>query len=302
MGGRRLWLWGDALMKVVGIHGIRNSVEAKAIVREWLPNLQIGLENAGFPEISADDFTIVSYADIFKTAPGKGSGLDTSFLDEGDEGEWEAEFLLEIWKAVASQDSRVQGPKLEGQGPKTKGPKADFIQTAIKRILKAQPFYGYGEAFVMRLLTQVGPYLKDEKIKQKIQARVLEKVTAETQVIIGHSLGSVVAYECLCQSHPDWNVKTLVTLGSPLGIHPSVFDRLQPNPQDGKGVYPAVKRWINVADERDVVALEKNLSKYFGEVEDYLVAHSSEDLMKFHDVKYYLRAEETGRAIGQGLS
>ena len=50
--------------------------------------------------------------------------------------------------------------------------------------------------------------------------------------MVGHSLGSVVAYEALC-AHPEWPVRALVTLGSPLGIRNLIFDRLVPAPAAG---------------------------------------------------------------------
>jgi hypothetical protein len=224
-------------MKVVGIHGIWNPADGDAIVRDWLPSLQVGLGEAGFAAIGADDFAIVSYADIFQTKGARGGGLEDDPLDAD---EWDEEFLLAIWQEVADNDRRVQGPEVEGRGRK-----GDLIQAGIRQLVKSPLFQVGGEQLVMALLGQVRRYLKNEEIKARIQARVFEKVTDQTQVIVGHSLGSVVAYECLCQTHAEWNVKTLVTLGSPLGIHPSVFDRLQPKPQDGKGAYPTVKRWIN---------------------------------------------------------
>ena len=54
-------------------------------------------------------------------------------------------------------------------------------------------------------------------------------------MLVGHSLGSVVAYEALC-ANPEWPVRMLVTLGSPLGIPNLIFDRLEPAPlPDGHG-------------------------------------------------------------------
>ena len=92
----------------------------------------------------------------------------------------------------------------------------------------------------------------------------------DTRVMVGHSLGSVVAYEALC-AHPQWPVRALVTLGSPLGIRNLIFDRLVPAPRlrptagrvrgRGRG---RVRSWVNVADEGDVVALVKDLRPLFG--------------------------------------
>jgi pimeloyl-ACP methyl ester carboxylesterase len=123
-------------------------------------------------------------------------------------------------------------------------------------------------------------------------------LVGDARVIVGHSLGSVVAYECLC-AHPEWGVRTLVTLGSPLGIRNLVFDMLSPSPRDGQGAWPgSVLRWINIADRGDIVALVKKLRGCFGDrVEDYLI-HNGSDA---HSELPYLTARETGNAIASGL-
>jgi pimeloyl-ACP methyl ester carboxylesterase len=121
--------------------------------------------------------------------------------------------------------------------------------------------------------------------------------------MVGHSLGSVVAYEALC-AHPEWPVRALVTLGSPLGIRNLIFDRLVPAPAEGpggpRGGWPgAVRSWVNVADAGDVVALVKDLRPLFGEqLACYLVCNGSHA----HDVRPYLTAAETGAAIAAGLA
>ena len=129
-------------------------------------------------------------------------------------------------------------------------------------------------------------YLSDDSVRAHIQERVASTVGPDTAVLIGHSLGSVVAYEAVC-AHPDWDV-TLITLGSPLGIRNLVFDRLRPPPRDGRGRFPdSAAAWTNIADTGDAVALVKRLAPLFGEkVEDLLVNNGS----TAHDVQPYLTA------------
>jgi alpha-beta hydrolase superfamily lysophospholipase len=50
----------------------------------------------------------------------------------------------------------------------------------------------------------------------------------ETQLVIGHSLGSVVAWEA-CQAL-DRPLPVLITLGSTLGLDNVVYPRLGPKP------------------------------------------------------------------------
>jgi hypothetical protein len=112
-----------------------------------------------------------------------------------------------------------------------------------------------------------------------------------------------VAYEALC-AHPGWQVRGLVTLGSPLGIRNLIFDRLVPPPEaagpgEPAGVWPGgAGAWTNVADTGDVVALVKDLRPLFGaKVACYLVHNGSHA----HDVQPYLTATQTGAAIAAAL-
>jgi hypothetical protein len=69
---------------------------------------------------------------------------------------------------------------------------------------------------------------------------VAREIGPDTRVVAGQSLGSVVAYEALCAHAADRPVRTLVTLGSPLGIRHLVIDRRQPAPAGGVGAWPGV--------------------------------------------------------------
>ena len=61
-------------------------------------------------------------------------------------------------------------------------------------------------------------------------------------VLVAHSLGTVVTYEALHAygGTARWaNVRTFVTLGSPLGIPNLIFDALDPAPKAACGAWPS---------------------------------------------------------------
>jgi pimeloyl-ACP methyl ester carboxylesterase len=126
-------------------------------------------------------------------------------------------------------------------------------------------------------------------------------------VLVAHSLGSVVAFEALHEfgDRANWaNVRTLVTLGSPLGIPNLIFEALDPAPTDGQGLWPpGIDAWTNVSDDGDVVALAKKLGPLFdaggpGEgIRDVAIDNGA----RVHDVMPYLTSADTGRAIADGL-
>jgi hypothetical protein len=302
-------------MKVVGIHGIRHDyMTAPEIEHPWLLAIQGGLEEAGEPKIKSTDFTVAAYGSLFR--PSGTRSADIPPISYENTTEWEQKLLLEWWHEAANlskvnrrekdelgEDETIQDPDIQGRGNLIINhvSKSEFVQTVLRQLSKSKYFkalvdYRDFNSTLMFYLRQVSQYLYDQDLKHKILQRVTAKVSKDTRVIVGHSLGSVVAYEALC-ANPEWNVHTLVTLGSPLGIHNLIFDALTPSPENGQGVWPNVKQWFNIADKGDIVALEKELAPYFGSVTDQLVNNGWES----HDVRRYLNAKETGRAIAKGL-
>jgi hypothetical protein len=78
-----------------------------------------------------------------------------------------------------------------------------------------------------------------------------------------------------------------------------VFDRLDPAPTDGVGAWPGgVRRWTNIADPGDIVALVGTLAPRFGEnVDDRPISNG----IRMHDLLRYLTAHATGNAVARGL-
>ncbi|WP_207455341.1 S8 family serine peptidase [Azospirillum sp. SYSU D00513] len=127
-------------------------------------------------------------------------------------------------------------------------------------------------------------------------------------VVVAHSQGSLIAYEVLRRLDPrQFPVELFVTIGSPLGIA-EVQDRLR-DWNDGKLEFPAcVRRWVNVADRSDIVAIDPKLDGEFdgGTVEDLILPnpdspehpHSGTGYLRINEVRAAVR-HATGSAFGQ---
>lgn len=120
---------------------------------------------------------------------------------------------------------------------------------------------------------------------------MLEK--QEDVLLIGHSLGSVIAYDTLWElSHQD-SVKgkvDFVTLGSPLGLH-YIQRRLLGMDNHGKESYPGlIRRWINFSAEGDVTALNQNFNESFHAMLELGLVESIED--HCHGIYNYFRSDE----------
>jgi hypothetical protein len=85
-------------------------------------------------------------------------------------------------------------------------------------------------------------------------------------LLIGHSLGSVIAYDTLWElTHEEGLTGKLdfLTLGSPMGLH-YIQRRLLGMNHGGEKSYPAlIRRWINLSAEGDVTALNQKFSDSF---------------------------------------
>jgi hypothetical protein len=140
--------------------------------------------------------------------------------------------LLELWwREAARTDPAVHGP-----GAHTKLSTPSVVQRALNALSQSRFFAGLAERALIFDLEQVRRYLNEPEIRHVARASVEQAVGSDTTVIIAHSLGPIVVYETLC-AHPEWPVRTFVTIGSPLGIANLTFDKLQPSPKQGVGVF-----------------------------------------------------------------
>ena len=235
------------MASVVGVHGIGRQLKgANVLQAEWLPALRDGLGFARVKFPRDDDLRCAFYGDLFRPAGTKALGIPPYDANDVVE-DWEKELLDAWWREAAAVEQGLPGPESQ-----TKARTPRNVQRALNVLSQSRFFAGIAERLFVFDLKQVHSYFHDQAVRQAVRERVEQAVDSKTRVMVGHSLGSVVAYEVLC-AHPEWAVHTLVTLGSPLGIRNLIFDLLKPTPQNGIGAWPgSVKRWINIADGGDI--------------------------------------------------
>ncbi len=114
-------------------------------------------------------------------------------------------------------------------------------------------------------------------LKQTLRP-MLEK--QDDVLLIGHSLGSVIAYDTLWELSRQEGLKGKVdflTLGSPMGMHYIQRRLLGMNGSGGKSYPDLIRRWINLSAEGDVVALGGNLNESFHAMLEQGLVESIED-------------------------
>jgi hypothetical protein len=214
-------------------------------------------------------------------------------------------------QSAKSESDRLRAQKelavIEGTAGKSQGAKGTFGRPALNALARLRWFAPFGVAlasrFVWRALTQVTRYLTDDEIRTYAQDKVLQLIDPDTRLVIGHSLGSVVAYEALHRVTPKPpRGLSLITLGSPLGLENVVYERLLPQPPH---VPPAVSRWDNFAAEDDLVAARLDLKPLFKHAEGSTVTpntHMVDTGAKPHDVTHYLTKWIVGRTVTEILT
>src|ERR1043166_4379298 len=107
-------------MKVVAVHGIGNQFEAAETIRAaWLPPLNGGLQEAGFPLLDPAEFAAIFFGSIFRLPGKRGSAIGVSPEDEC----WLNDLLFEFTREAArlsEQNRGINDPA--GEDPRIQAP------------------------------------------------------------------------------------------------------------------------------------------------------------------------------------
>lgn len=253
-------------MRVVGIHGVaQHRFPADELTRAWSAALRDGLAAAGHPSTVEVDFSLVYYADLLEERRQEWKGLtDDAPIDPGTEPEV-VELVL-TWFAAFDSDSA--GPDKGAVGvPAT----PMLVQRAVHGLASSPGLQDLGQAGVRRLARHMHAYLAYPQAREALWKLVSAVVDSapEPIVLVGHSMGSVIAYEWIRQTSRSTR---LVTLGSPLGCVP-VRSRLGHEPS-----FPRTcTRWVNVAGRYDPIAWPKKLAPIFGTAVEDRTMEPNED-------------------------
>jgi hypothetical protein len=239
--------------KLLLIHGRDQQGKDPARLKaEWLEALNQGARklnrtlpanlDVAFPFYGdvLDDFArrmdIPLSADI-KT---RGSAVNEEFLM------FQAEMGEEIRTAAGVTDAQIDAEY--GPSDKAKGPlNWEWVQAVLRAIDKRGG--GLSAQALETFTRDVFLYTRRAGVRDEVDRIVADSLTDDVTVVVGHSLGSIVAYSVLRTDRRKLRVPAFVTVGSPLGVR-AVRDAFRPlrYPQPAKS-------WFNAFDSRDVVAL-----------------------------------------------
>jgi hypothetical protein len=307
-------------------------VEAKK--REWLGGLARGLLQAGIEPVTNAIFPF--YGNTFQrrireyeAAGGRSPELELGALPGERARELQEEKLLETKSAALTdllrhlkfdpvRELRYVEPQLAERAAREGVQVEELGWDDLLRIpvLRAGlQFLGRKTgvpAFVIEgFLTDVAYYLELQNMRETVLNLVEESLRKAlpqggSVVVVGHSLGSVVAYDLLIRLGRGIEVQLFVTAGSPLGF-PIVEKNLLgkqagERPRVPSAVPLKAGGWINAFDVRDVVALLHPIAPdYIPATERQLVDEQTFNVSDPHSIVDYLSDPDIAGPIGRVL-
>jgi hypothetical protein len=242
-----------ASKKLVFIHGrSQGGKDPKALKEEWIEALKIGTSaaNGKLPADLAVEFPF--YADeLDRLTKEYETPLLSDVVTRGD-GEIDEFLLFQAEVAEELRDNaQITDQQIDaeyGNNVKERGPlNWEWVQAIVKAIDKHGG--GLSSKALEAFTRDVFLYVSRKPVRDVIDKIVMASLDTNPTIVVGHSLGSVVAYNALRRDKRNLDVPLFLTLGCPLGIK-AVRRQLLP-----LGYPKHVGQWFNAFDRRDIVAL-----------------------------------------------
>ena len=282
------------------VHGrAQQGNDPKALKESWLKALKAGLKKSGLklPDKLQVDFPF--YGDLLEEFVRQSQLPLTSEIQARGENAKDDGFLA--FQAEVAEEMRVKAGVTDseinaeyGANPRARGPQNwEWVQAILRALDKKR---GFTQAALEKWMRDVYLYISRRAVREAIDAEVSKMLTGEPTVVVGHSLGSVVAYSVLLAADSAKKFPLYATVGSPLAIRPirKAFEPLK---------YPVgLGSWYNAFDQRDVVALYALDATYFNvlpAVENK--ADVDNHTRNRHGIDGYLDDKQVARKIFQAL-
>lgn len=235
---------------VLMVHGRSQGGKNKAELREtWVDTFRQGLPADKAKRLDEIDFRLPFYADELDRLAAQAGAFPADVATRGDPGGVDPEyaaFRLAI-ATEALEQAGIDAATVQDEAIADRGPfQWNWVQKVFQK-LEAVP--GLSGNMLERFTRDVWIYLKYPVVRDTVNDIVRAEMPSSGELfVVGHSLGSVVAYDVL-RGASGISVPLFMTVGSPLGIR-EIVQRLRPIG------HPAVAaKWYNAYDERDIVAL-----------------------------------------------
>ncbi|MCJ1709633.1 lipase family protein [Clavibacter michiganensis subsp. phaseoli] len=242
----------------------------------WRANLTQGLAQLGYPDL--EDVTVIApkYAHALR-------GWDQKVALPG----------LTVKQPVreAARTNRREFEQRMGAiefrlGRDDAGPGIPFAEAAFDAALRSTRF------------EQARNYATDPQVRAQVLDLILARVPSAGEiVVVGHSLGSVIAADVVRRLPPAVRVAGLITIGSPLAHGSINVDKLRDALQEPP---TNLAWWVNFWNFGDPVSAHRGLSSVFPWMVDFRI-ETRQIGIPAHSAAAYLTHEAVATAIGFAL-
>jgi pimeloyl-ACP methyl ester carboxylesterase len=252
--------------RIVYIHGRGHGAPRTQV---WRQGLEVGLRRAGY-DISQRDLKSLALAVKY-----------AAYLNPG----------VTIAPPPPALDPRPISADLRaGLGARNAGVEARIgpgrpLGTKSRILGKVSRHQGVVDQVLKQRFADVDLYLKDTDRRRWILHEIKTQLPDRGHVIlIGHSLGSIIALDLLRNWPPELQIDVLLTIGSPAGL-----PQMRTHLETCRDYLPAdlIHAWLNVFDSDDPITAGSGLGDVY---RDLVVDHHVENggIRDNHDVDRYL--------------
>lgn len=269
---------------LVYLHGVNSKGPEAPSTSRWKKGLARGLDAAGYPGLEDVSIVAPTYADLLKKLNGDPDKVDAPIppITQPKQSSSERrQNRFEFDRRADAMERRLADPAALGPKP---------LATAAEKAAAA--------AFRFKMFREASHYMNDDKVRRDVLNRVIRQLPAEGSiVVIGHSLGSVVAADLLPRIPHNLKIAGMVTIGSPLAQGNFDLSKLETNLKEPP---TNLAWWINFWSHWDPVAALRGASSVVPWLLDLRVStpvipHSA------HSSHEYLKQELVGKAVGYAL-
>lgn len=237
-------------MKVVFLHGIGDGDPN----RVWLAALNTALESAGHPPIDESQVVAPRYDSLLTI-----DGISAKMPDV-------------TYKVKNDDRSRREFERRQAAVYRMLQDEPDAVPFGFNSVPK--PWMNAAHAFGVDYLSamdlpQVRRYVTSDGLRGAILRYILDQIPTKGEILlIGHSLGSVIAIDLLDHLPTNLRVRRFITIGSPANseaLHRGSERLLKKFP------YATVLDWTNFFSARDIVTMGRGLTSVFPGAQDCAV-------------------------------
>lgn len=251
---------------IIGVHGLGNKPPKSLLEEWWRSAMTEGLRLAGY-DSSLPGFEIAAWSDIIHKTP------QNPLVEDH-----ESPFFIDEKYSPAPIN-------FESEDTSTRKKVIDYLGRQMNRVFLNEDLslnYSFiTDAIITRYFNDLEVYYSDTPVEMEggtatyrdlIRKRLFDRLIEHRKddiMLIGHSMGSIIAYDVLTFMAPEIKINTFVTMGSPLGL-PVVISKIASEMRQKDITDPRLKspqgitgKWYNYSDILDTVAFNYRLADYY---------------------------------------